>query len=143
MTKTDNMSDGGNGEIFVSVRISWDCYETALLLDAYERSMDGSDIDAEAKMLSITLRNLAIHRGFLIDDTYRNVNGIRMKLFNVQYVFTNGRRGLSNPSKMIRYVYELYKNDYAKYQMILKEAIRLTGSAMSIEEAFLHIQRII
>lgn len=134
--KTDNMSDGGNGEFFVSVRISWDCYETALLLDAYKRAMDGSDIDAEAKMLSITLRNLAIHRGFLIDDTYRNVNGIRMKLFNVQYVFTDGRRGLSNPSKMIRNVYELYKNDYAKYQMILKEAIRLTGSAMSIEEAF-------
>lgn len=118
------------------VRISWDCYETALLCDAYERAMDGSDIDAEAKMLSITLRNLAVSRGFLIDDTYRNINGIRMKLFNVQYVFTDGRRGLSNPSKMIRHVYELYKNDYAKYQMILKEAIRLTGSTVSIEEAF-------
>ncbi|MBP3656732.1 MAG: hypothetical protein J6K32_08560 [Clostridia bacterium] len=120
----------------MTVRIPWDRYEVALLFSAYEQVANGADISAEAAKLSETLRVLAIRRGVSIDDTYRNVNGMKMQLANVQYLFTGGQKGLSGASAMIRQMYELYKDTPAEYQTILKEAIRLTGSNESVEDAF-------
>ena len=118
------------------VRIPWDRYEVALLLNTYERVADGADISTEAARLSETLRDLAILRGVSIDDTYRNVNGMKMQLANVQYLFTDGQKGLSGASAMIRQMYELYKINPAEYQTVLKEAIRLTSLNESVEDAF-------
>lgn len=120
----------------MTVRIPWNRYEIALLFDTYERASSGSDINSEAVKLSESLRTLATCKGIPIDETYRNVNGMKMQLANVQYLFTSGQKGLSGASTAIRQMYELYKTDYAEYQMILKEAIRLTGSNVSIEDAF-------
>ncbi len=120
----------------MTVRIPWDRYEAALLFSAYERVADGADISQEAARLSETLRALAIRRGASIDDTYRNVNGMKMQLANVQYLFSDGQKGLSGASAMIRQMYELYKTNHEEYQIILKEAIRLTSSNASIEHAF-------
>lgn len=118
------------------IRIPWDRYEVVLLFSAYERVADGSDINAEATKLSETLRILAVRRGVTIDDTYRNINGMKMQLANVQYVFTDGKRGLSGASAKIRQMYELYRTNPEEYQTILEEAIRLTGTPMSVEDAF-------
>ena len=104
----------------MSSRISWDCYEVALLLNSYERVAEGLDINTEAAKLSATLRNLATRRGILIDETYRNVNGMKMQLANVQYLFTDGKKGLSGASAMIQQMYEIYTTNPAKYQMILE-----------------------
>jgi hypothetical protein len=120
----------------MSIRVSWDRYEVALLFAAYDRVAGGSDINTEAARLSQTLRALAIRRGFSIDDTYRNLNGMKMQLANVQYLFTDGQRGLSGASAMIRQMYELYRASPMEYQTILKEAIRLTDFNASIEDAF-------
>ncbi len=121
----------------MSSRISWDCYEVALLLNSYERVAEGLDINTEAAKLSATLRNLATRRGILIDETYRNVNGMKMQLANVQYLFTDGKKGLSGASAMIHQMYELYTTNPAKYQMILEEANQMTGApSMSVEDAF-------
>lgn len=121
----------------MSSRISWDRYEVALLLSSYERVAGGSDINTEAARLSITLRNLATRRGVLIDETYRNVNGMKMQLANVQYLFTDGKKGLSGASAMIRQMYELYTTNLTEYQMILEEANRMTGaSTTSVEDTF-------
>lgn len=120
----------------MTVRISWDRYEVALLFDTYERVAGGSDTNSEAVKLSESLRTLATRKGISIDETYRNVNGMKMQLANVQYLFTRGQKGLSGASTAIRQMYELYRTDYTEYQMILKEAIRLTGSNASIEDAF-------
>lgn len=118
------------------IRIPWDRYEIALLFHAYEHVMDGADINKEATELSSVLRQLAIRRNIAIDDTYRNVNGMKMQLANVQYLFTDGQKGLSGASAMIRQMFDLYKANYAEYQTILKEAIQLTGETMSVEDAF-------
>lgn len=121
----------------MSIRVSWDCYEVALLFAAYARVASGSDINAEAHQLSKTLRELAIRRGISIDDTYRNLNGMKMQLANVQYLFTAGEKGLSGASSMIRQMYELSKINPAEYQMILKEATQMTGNiTTSVEDAF-------
>ncbi len=69
-------------------RIPWDRFEVALLFSAYERVANGSDLNAEAEKLSQSLRDLAIRRKVVIDDTYRNINGMKMQLANVQFLFT-------------------------------------------------------
>ena len=66
------------GVAIMAVRILWDRYEVALLINIYERVTDGADIHSEAEKLSATLWSLAIRRGLSIDDTYRNVNGMKM-----------------------------------------------------------------
>lgn len=118
------------------IRIPWDRYEVVLLFRAYERVANGSDINTEAANLSETLRSLAIRRGVTIDDTYRNINGMKMQLANVQYIFTDGKKGLSGASAKIRQMHELYTTNPEEYQSILKEAIRLTGNPESFEDAF-------
>ena len=121
----------------MSSRIPWDRYEVALLLNAYERVARGSDINTEAAKLSVVLRNLATYRGILIDETYRNVNGMKMQLANVQYLFTGGKKGLSGTSVMIHQMYELYTTNPVEYQMILEEANRMTEApTTSVEDAF-------
>lgn len=124
------------GEMIMAIRVPWDCYEVALLFSTYERVADGADCSTEAARLSETLRALARRRGVSIDGTYRNVNGMKMQLANVQYLFTDGQKGLSGASAMIRQMYDLYKTNPADYQTVLKEAIRLTSSNASVEDAF-------
>ena len=120
----------------MTARITWDRYEVALLFRAYEQVAEGVDINDEATKLSETLRALAVRRGISIDDTYRNVNGMKMQLANVQYLFTDGNKGLSGASTLIRQMFELYKTNQGEYQAILKEAIRLTSKPLSVEDAF-------
>lgn len=118
------------------IRVSWDKYEVALLFRAYKTVIGGSDINEVARSLSETLRKLAIQRGIEIDDTYRNVNGMKMQLSNVLYLFTNGEKGLSGASSLTREMYQMYQQNQADYQEILKGAIQLTGEKKPVEEAF-------
>lgn len=115
-------------------RISWDKYESALLFKAYENIASGENFMIEAAELSNTLRQYAVNSGIEIDDTYRNVNGMNMHLAQVQYLFTEGRKGLPSSSKSIREMYKLYQSNYKKYLSILKEAIRLSQSPAGVSE---------
>ena len=118
------------------IRVPWDKFEVALLIQAYEQCENGEDLSQTADELSKTLRSLATQRGIIIDDTYRNVNGMIMQLGNVQYLFSEGKKGLSGASTLIRQMVALYQSKPAEFQQILEEAIRLTGKPMSVEDAF-------
>lgn len=106
-------------------RIPWDKYEVALLFKAYENIASGENFKTEAVKLSNTLRQYAVNHGLEINDTYRNVNGMNMHLAQVQYLFTQGRKGLPSASKAAREMYEIYQSNYNDYLSLLKEAIRL------------------
>ena len=105
-----------------------DSHEVALLINAYQKITSGADPNQVAVRLSQMLRELAGRNGRQINDTYRNVNGMKMQLANVQYLFTNGEKGLSGASAMIRQMVELYQTRQTEYQTILKEAIHMTGN---------------
>lgn len=121
----------------MATRISWDQYEVALLFDAYEKVSQGANINDEATRLSVVLRHLAEQRGVSIDETYRNVNGMKMQLANVQYLFTGGKKGLSGASVMIRQMYEIYQTEPSIYRTLLKEALQMAAqNTRSIEDAF-------
>ena len=70
----------------MSKRIPWNEQEITLLFRAYECVTNGTEINTEAIELSKLLRELAVDRGILIDDTFRNINGIKMQLANVQHL---------------------------------------------------------
>ena len=70
----------------------WDKYEAALLIEAYWKiKNDGAHRGAVISALSSTLRNRA---SFEIDDTFRNENGINMRLGELEYLFSEGKAGL-------------------------------------------------
>lgn len=121
----------------MSTRFPWDSHEVALLINAYLKVTSGDDLNQVADHLSQTLRELAVRSGIQIDDTYRNINGMKMQLANVQYLFTKGEKGLSGASVLIRKMVELYQANPEAYQIILKEAIHMTGAtSTSVEDAF-------
>ena len=79
-------------------RIAWSQHEVALLFRAYEKFAAGAGLNRVAEDLSKTLRTMALRAGQEVDETYRNVNGMKMQLGNVQNLFTNGQKGLSGAS---------------------------------------------
>ena len=62
-------------------RKMWDKYEAAILLEAVlniENNIENRS--AAIERVSKHLRTMAQNRGFSIDDTYRNTNGISMQM---------------------------------------------------------------
>lgn len=108
-------------------RIKWDEYEVALLVYYYCKIQD-REISFEAATIELSerLRRKAVRKGLEIDSIYRNTNGMSMKLGNMQYLFTNGEKGLNCNSHMDREIYELYMNNKEKYQQLLKKALEMT-----------------
>ena len=113
----------------MSIRIPWNQHEVALLIDAYIRVAEGADLGQTVEALSLTLRELAIQSGQVVDETYRNVNGMRMQLAKVQYLFTDGQKGMTGASAMLLQMYELYRTDFTSYVSFLENKTQATESA--------------
>ena len=74
----------------------WDQYETALLIEACEKL--NNDIASQSdviKEMSSSLRNRAIARGNVVDDIFRNENGIQLQLTKMNYLLTEGKKGVT------------------------------------------------
>ena len=111
---------------FPFVRIGWNKYETALLIDAYERVVSGEVSRKEAvRMLSERLRNRMLLNGIEVSDKYRNENGIAMQMSAIEYCMTDGEKGFENPSKMFVDVANLALEDRTTFELLLKEALSL------------------
>jgi len=101
----------------------WDQYEAALLIEAYWKTKENKlSRRAVFTTLSEALRLRASSRGVVIDETYRNENGINMRLGELDYLFSDDGIGLKNTSDLFRQMVQLYKNDYKGYEKILMEA---------------------
>lgn len=115
-------------------RMTWNFYEAALLFEAYLNSTEsGKNKYDEITRVSLTLRDMARTCGLDIDSTFRNLNGITMQFGHVQYLFTDGKHGLSSKSKTLDDLYEIYQNDRLRYKVILKNAYRLLKNNKGIE----------
>ena len=103
-----------------TIRIPWDKYEVVLLVDAYNKIANNPENRTNIiQNLSIKLRNRA--KNYLhieVDDTFRNFNGVNMRIGNIKYLFTNGLNGLSSYSQLDKEIYELYKNNYGEFRRI-------------------------
>ena len=113
-------------------RIPLSKHEIALLFMAYERVVNGSNMKEQASWLSDKLRRLASIKGIVIDETFRNINGMNMQLVNVQFLFTGREKGLSGASRAIRNMYDVYMNDHNQYDAILEEVTAMLDAEIVI-----------
>lgn len=85
----------------MTVRIGWDEYEVALLIDACNRIRDNKIDKAECvHKLSNLLRQRAKANGINIDEVFRNENGIALQMTKMEYLLTDGKKGLPGASKL-------------------------------------------
>ena len=101
-------------------KIPWDKYETALLIEKYLQVTNKEIKRVEAvKTLSEELRKRAVDLGLEIDEIFRNLNGIKCRLLEIEYIFTNGEKGLSHTSKMFRDICDLFFSNNDKFMDLL------------------------
>ena len=95
----------------MAIRIPWDKYESAVLLDACLRVEQGVISRSSAiTYVSNTLRKRAISNGLEIDDIFRNENGISMQFSAMANCLHHKSAGLTI-SKLFRETVELYESD--------------------------------
>lgn len=113
---------------------NWDKYEAALLIEAYWRiKEDRSAKGAIVAELSSSLRKRA---SFEIDDTFRNENGINMRLGELDYLFSSGSIGLKNTSDLFREMVDVYLNNRPAYENILSEAKGMAANTINVRAQF-------
>ena len=107
----------------MALRILWDKYETALLIDLYLR-IEGGVVDKAVgiRQLSKELRKRAIDAGIEIDDVYRNENGIIMQLGKIERLMTRREGATKHNTKIFVDVVELYFSNKDQFDLILNEA---------------------
>lgn len=102
---------------------TWDKYEVALLISAYVRIKSGKEEKiAELKKLSDKLRRKAENEGLVIDETFRNLNGMQWQLGFVDCAFNNKSFGTHSPSKLFRKMVDMYQNEREYFDEILQMA---------------------
>ena len=85
----------------MAVRILWDEYETALLLDAYFQ-VQGGEISRKDAVANISrcLRYHAIAKGFDIDESWRNAIGISSQMGRIEMIFSPSEKTAKYPPKL-------------------------------------------
>lgn len=107
----------------MAMRIPWDKYETAILIDSCIQVINGKkDKNSAIKEVSDKLRKRAVNNGFTIDSVYRNETGIRMQMNAIMSLIQDKQPGLNNVSKLFYEMLELYRTEYSTFSAILKEA---------------------
>lgn len=92
-------------------RVSWDEQEALLLFDAYEKIEKQPEKRNEIVCaLSINLRRKARDKGTEIDGTFRNTNGVNMRLLEIKKILNPHASGLNKTSELFRTTADLYSN---------------------------------
>ena len=116
---------------------NWDQYEAALLVEAYCKIRENrSSRKAVIAELSATLRTRAEKHGIVIDETYRNENGISMRLGELDCLFSGDGVGLKNTSDLFRQMVQLFTKDNTEFEKILMEAKGMSGNIENTRQQF-------
>ena len=107
----------------MAIRILWDKYETALLIDTYLRIASGGvDRKTGISELSKDLRKRAINAGKEIDNIYRNENGIAMQLVKIESLMLKKPDAQKHNTKIFIDMVDLYTTDQDQFNRILDDA---------------------
>ena len=111
----------------MAVRIGWDEYEVALLIDACNKIRENKIDKAECvHELSDSLRQRAKANGISIDEVFRNENGITLQMTKMEYLLTDGEKGLPGASKLyieMAKMSKLHTDEFEKILMVAKRQI--------------------
>lgn len=83
------------------IRVQWELEEAVALFDLYLKSGASLSIPEEnLSEISKAYRNRANQLGLVVDEKFRNLNGLKMQIGCIHYVVTEGKSGLSGASKL-------------------------------------------
>ena len=112
-------------------------YEAVLLLDAYLRTVSGDASRRDAvKDCSDALRRMAINKGMVIEDAYRNTGGIAFQMASMESAY-RGKTITKPATKLFTEMVSMYRNDRKKYEGLLKEAKLMADGKHNGEAAFM------
>ena len=115
----------------------WDIYEAAILLDGYLETQQKCQPRIQIiKRVSEQLRNMAINRGKVIDEVYRNENGISYQMQSMDSAY-KAQNVYVPATRLFKEVVQLYRTDTGRYFDILEEAKRMVAAKQNNKEAFL------
>lgn len=118
-------------------REKWDKYEAVILLDYYLKYINGNLTRKEAiENASIELRNMAILNNKIIDDIYRNVNGITFQMHRMESAY-KGFTIVYSATKLFLEIVNLYFENRENFIKLLKEARGLTENKDNNRDMFL------
>ena len=113
----------------MSTRIVWDEHEQAVLLQAL---VDVLNHEIERKQaiseVSKRLREEAESRGIVIDEKFRNENGISLQMSCLEYAYTGGKTGLHVTRGWYFDIVNTYQNDQNVFVELLK-GVRIVAEA--------------
>ncbi len=102
---------------------TWDKYEVALLIESYLKIENGIGSKlGTLKEISNNLRVKAENEGLLIDETFRNLNGMQWQLGFIDRAFKKTGYGSHMPSKLFQEMVEMYQIDRTSFDSILADA---------------------
>lgn len=101
------------------IRVQWELEETVALFDVYFKNGATLSIPEE-KLIEISnaYRNRAKQCGLIVDEKFRNLNGLKMQIGCIHYVVTEGKSGLFGASSLFYKTYELFRNEPARFRKI-------------------------
>lgn len=107
----------------MALRIPWDKYETALLIEACVSAMNHEvSWKGAIKSISNTLRQRAVDSGAQFDEIYRNENGISFQLGIIKSLMEGEAPEKYHTSKVFCDMVKTYYSDRELFEAILKEA---------------------
>lgn len=103
----------------------WNIYEAAVLLDAYIETLKKEQPKSHIiKDVSVALRQMAVNQGLIIDDVFRNENGISYQLQSMESAY-KGVKVYVPATKLFNEVVSIYHEDRDRFDSLLKEAKRM------------------
>lgn len=121
----------------MSTRIVWDEHEQAVLLQAL---VDVLNHEIERKQaiseVSKRLREEAESRGIVIDEKFRNENGISLQMNCLEYAYTGGKTGLHVTRGWYFDIVNTYQNDQNIFVELLKGARIVAEASVNNKSTF-------
>ena len=112
--------------------------EAVIMLNALIAAREGRMSRKDAIVaVSSELRSRAKRNGIEVDDIFRNVNGITLQMSTMEYILTDGEKGMKKSSmpKLFQDAVAMYQNDRATYEKMLREA-RNVPDTKSIQDQY-------
>lgn len=106
-------------------RVPWDMSEAVIMLNALIAAREGRMSRKDAIVaVSSELRSRAKRNGIKVDDIFRNVNGITLQMSTMEYILTDGEKGMKKSSmpKLFQEAVAMYRSERATYEKTLREA---------------------
>lgn len=116
----------------------WNRYESALLLEGCLKIQHGEDRKTIVRELSKTLRKMGEKSGYLIDEIFRNENGIAWQMKRME-IALSGKVCDVKPNKVFIEVANLYRENIEVFCELLNEAHKAVDDKEIVAEASLRI----